>query len=141
MPICVCPHCKARLAVKDTQLNLAQGFVVCTKCEGLFQAKHHISNTPHKASPEQLPGAATDTKLVRSIGPAVRNHKALSKNEIADLLDSMIPAESKNKPAAKAQAAATGTAEPAKDGFNWTLAALTALTVLIMQLFYLILML
>lgn len=140
MPICVCPHCKARLAVKDTQLNLAQGFVVCTKCEGLFQAKHHISNTPHKASPEQLPAAATDTKLVRSIGPAVRSHKALSKNEIADLLDSMIPAETKNKPAAKTQVAPQ-TAAPAKEGFNWTLATLTALTVLIMQLFYLILML
>lgn len=139
MPICVCPHCKARLAVKDTQMNLAQGFVVCTKCEGLFQAKHHISNTPHKASPEQLPGAATDTKLVRSIGPAVRNHKALSKNEIADLLDSMIPAEAKNKQAAKTQAA-ENTAS-VKEGFNWTLAVLTALTVLIMQLFYLILML
>ncbi|MDO4907499.1 MJ0042-type zinc finger domain-containing protein [Neisseria sp.] len=140
MPICVCPHCKARLAVKDTQMNLAQGFVVCTKCEGLFQAKHHISNTPHKASPEQLPSAATDTKLVRSIGPAVRNHKALSKNEIADLLDSLVPADAKNKQAAKTQAA-ENTAASVKEGFNWTLAALTALTVLIMQLFYLILML
>ncbi|MFC3873970.1 MJ0042-type zinc finger domain-containing protein [Neisseria musculi] len=139
MPICVCPHCKARLAVKDTQLNLAQGFVVCTKCEGLFQAKHHISNTPHKAAPEQLPGAATDTKLVRSIGSAVRQHKALSKNEIADLLDSMIPAET--KPAANARAVHSKVPDPSKEGFNWTLAVLTALTVLIMQLFYLILML
>lgn len=138
MPICVCPHCKARLAVKDTQLNLAQGFVVCTKCEGLFQAKHHISNTPHKASPEQLPGAATDTKLVRAIGPAVRQHKALSKHEIADLLDKMLPSETKAKTAAAAE---TRAAPPVKqEGTNWTLAVLAALTVLVMQLFYLILM-
>lgn len=133
MPICVCPHCKARLAVKDTQMNLAQGFVVCTKCEGLFQAKHHISNTPHKASPEQLPGAATDTKLVRSIGSAVRSRKALSKHEIADLLDNIRADGAKTQAAVKAEA-------PKKEGTNWTLAALTALTVLIMQLFYLVLM-
>lgn len=133
MPICVCPHCKARLAVKETQLNLAQGFVVCTKCEGLFQAVHHISNTPHKALPEQLPSAATDTRLVRSLGAAARSRKALSKHEIADLLDNVLPADAQARQAAP-------TAAPKKEGFNWTLATLTALTVLIMQLFYLILM-
>ncbi|HRL34281.1 MAG TPA: proton-conducting transporter membrane subunit, partial [Neisseria sp.] len=47
----------------------------------------------------------------------------------ADLLDGMLPPEAKAAPAA-------AKAQP----FNWTLASLVALTVLIMQLFYLLLL-
>lgn len=157
MPVCVCPHCKTRLWVKDTQLNVAQGFVVCRKCEGLFQAKNHIAETPKNIDPSLLLNAVTDTKLVHSIGPQVRTRKTLSKNEIADLLDNMLVSDARNsakaatavkmKSASKPQPpqipgpAPMPVQELRKDGFNWTLATLVALTVLIMQLFYLVLLL
>ncbi|UOO76644.1 hypothetical protein LVJ85_11655 [Neisseria sp. Dent CA1/247] len=160
MPVCVCPHCKTRLWVKDTQLNVAQGFVVCRKCEGLFQAKNHIAETPKNIDPSLLLNAVTDTKLVHSIGPQVRTRKTLSKHEIADLLDNMLVTDARNSAKAATAAKMKGPAQPApaipasgpmpvhmpqqepkKDGFNWTLATLVALTVLIMQLFYLVLLL
>lgn len=130
MPVSVCPHCQTQLWVKDAQLNVAQGFVVCSHCEGLFQARSHLVDTPEGTTPESLPAAITDAKLVHNIGPQVRTHKTLSKNEIADLLDDMLPAAAKTEAAPAAP----------KAGFNWTLASLVALTVLIMQLFYLILL-
>ena len=129
MPVCACPHCKTQLWVNDAQLNIAQGFVVCSQCEGLFQARDHTRPTPPKLQAGQLPEARTDVKLVHRIGKEVRTRKVLSKNEIADLLDGMLPPEAK-------PAAATAKAQP----FNWTLASLVALTVLIMQLFYLLLL-
>ena len=39
------------------------------------------------------PEARTDVKLVHRIGKEVRTRKVLSKNEIADLLDGMLPPE------------------------------------------------
>ncbi len=42
MPVCACPHCKTQLWVNDAQLNIAQGFVVCSQCEGLFQARDPV---------------------------------------------------------------------------------------------------
>ncbi|UOO82339.1 hypothetical protein LVJ83_02365 [Uruburuella testudinis] len=130
MPVSVCPHCQTQLWVKNAQLNVAQGFVVCSRCEGLFQARNHITEAPAHTAPEALPPAITDAKLVHTIGPQVRSRKTLSKNEIADLLDGIPPAGTAPAP----PPAATQT------GFNWTLASLVALTVLIMQLFYLILL-
>ncbi|WP_165010933.1 MJ0042-type zinc finger domain-containing protein [Neisseria yangbaofengii] len=133
MPACTCPHCRTHLWVKDAQLNVAQGFVVCQKCEGLFKAKDHPANLKEQFQPEALPNAVTDVRLVHNIGAQVRQHKQLSRNEIADLLDGVTLAP---KPDTKAATAV----EKKKDGFNWTLASLIALTVLIMQLFYLILL-
>lgn len=132
MPACTCPHCRTHLWVKDAQLNVAQGFVVCRKCEGLFKAKDHPAAADTPLPPGTLPDAATDVRLVHSIGPQIRRHKQLSRNEIADLLDGVTLAP---KPDNTAVAA-----DKKKDGFNWTLASLIALTVLIMQLFYLILL-
>ena len=129
MPVCACPHCKTQLWVNDAQLNIAQGFVVCSQCEGLFQARDHTRPTPPKLQAGQLPEARTDVKLVHRIGKEVRTRKVLSKNEIADLLDGMLPPEAKAAPAAAKT-----------PPFNWTLASLVALTVLIMQLFYLLLL-
>lgn len=129
MPACTCPHCHTHLWVKDAQLNVAQGFVVCQQCEGLFKAKDHLADLNDGFQPEALPAAVTDVRLVHDIGPQVRSHKQLSRNEIADLLDG-VTLTPKTAPAAKADQA----------GFNWTLASLIALTVLIMQLFYLILL-
>lgn len=130
MPVSVCPHCQTRLWVKEAQLNVAQGFVVCSQCEGLFQGRTHLTEATPSDNPESMPPAVTDAKLVHNIGPQVRSYKTLSKSEIADLLDDMLPT------AAKTQAVPT----IKKEGFNWTLASLVALTVLIMQLFYLILL-
>ena len=129
MPACTCPHCHTDLWVKDAQLNLAQGFVVCHQCEGLFKAKDPPADPKAQVQPESLPAAVTDVRLVHNIGPQVRQHKQLSRNEIADLLDGVTLSP---KPASAAQT---------KSGVNWTLASLVALTVLIMQLFYLILLL
>ncbi len=72
-----------------------QGFVVCSQCEGLFQARDHTRPTPPKLQAGQLPEARTDVKLVHRIGKEVRTRKVLSKNEIADLLDGMLPPEAK----------------------------------------------
>ena len=95
------------------------------------------------------------------MGGNIRNRKQLSRHEIASLLDSAERAKKAKEEAARRteeekrraeeekrrteefQALmAAAAAKPAKseEGFNWTLAVLVALTVLIMQLFYLVLL-
>ena len=87
------------------------------------------------------------------MGGNIRNRKQLSRHEIANLLDSAERArKAKEEEARRAeeekrrteefQALMAAAAKPAKseEGFNWTLAVLVALTVLIMQLFYLVLL-
>ena len=153
MPACICPHCKTSLWVKDTQLNVAQGFVVCNKCEGLFKAKDSLAPSSAPANPDTLPNAVTDVRLVHDMGGNIRNRKQLSRHEIASLLDSAERAQQAKEEAARraedekrrteeVQALMAAAAKPAKseEGFNWTLAVLVALTVLIMQLFYLVLL-
>ena len=153
MPACICPHCKTSLWVKDTQLNVAQGFVVCNKCEGLFKAKDSLAPSSAPANPDTLPNAVTDVRLVHDMGGNIRNRKQLSRHEIASLLDSAERANKAKEEAARRaedekrrteefQALMAAAAKPAKseEGFNWTLAVLVALTVLIMQLFYLVLL-
>ncbi|MCS4534523.1 MJ0042-type zinc finger domain-containing protein [Neisseria montereyensis] len=163
MPVCTCPHCKTRLWVNNTQFNVAQGFVVCSKCDGLFQARGHITAMPDEPEPTDLPNALTDTKLIHALGPKVRAKKVLSKNEIAELLDNMhsgdeaklaefsLSEQEHEVDAAFANVSAESSPEsvvppapvaapPAKESVNWTLATLIALTVLIMQLFYIILL-
>lgn len=154
MPACICPHCKTSLWVKDTQLNVAQGFVVCNKCEGLFKAKDSLAPSSAPANPDTLPNAVTDVRLVHDMGGNIRNRKQLSRHEIANLLDSAERArKAKEEEARRAEEEkrrteefqalmAAAAAKPAKseEGFNWTLAVLVALTVLIMQLFYLVLL-
>ena len=128
MPACTCPHCRTQLAIKDSQLNLAQGFVVCTKCEGLFKAKDHLTADAQTPS-EKLPPAKTDVKLVHGIGSQIRHKKQLSRNEIADLLDGVLHEQGKN---------AVGKNKAAKSGNAvWAWASLAAFAVLVMQLFYL----
>ena len=154
MPACICPHCKTSLWVKDTQLNVAQGFVVCNKCQGLFKAKDSLAPSSAPANPDTLPNAVTDVRLVHDMGGNIRNRKQLSRHEIASLLDSAERTKKAKEEAARRaedekrrteefQALmAAAAAKPAKseEGFNWTLAVLVALTVLIMQLFYLVLL-
>lgn len=153
MPACICPHCKTSLWVKDTQLNVAQGFVICNKCEGLFKAKDSLAPSSAPANSDTLPNAVTDVRLVHDMGGNIRNRKQLSRHEIANLLDSAERAKNAKEEAARRaeeekrrteefQALMAAAAKPAKseEGFNWTLAVLVALTVLIMQLFYLVLL-
>ena len=89
MPACSCPHCKTPHWVKDAQLNVAQGFVVCTRCSGMFKAKDYLSgNLP--ADPAHLPVAVTDVRLVHNIGAQILKHSKLSRKEISNLLNSAI---------------------------------------------------
>lgn len=125
MPACTCPHCRTNIWVKDTQLNLAQGFVVCHQCEGVFKAASHLTKAGGRFQAESPPAAATDARLVRNIGAQVRRHKQLSRNEIADLLDGITLAP---KPEATAR------------GFNWHIACAVAAAVLLLQLVYLALL-
>ena len=134
MPACSCPRCHTQIWVKDEQLKIAQGFVVCTKCEGLFKATENIVDLKGKFQPEVLPTAMTDLRLSRGGKMPVQSQKQLSRNEIADLFDSFTVAP-------KPVAAAAAPAAERKNDTNWTLATLVALTVLIIQLFYLVLLL
>ncbi|WP_301885610.1 MJ0042-type zinc finger domain-containing protein [Neisseria uirgultaei] len=140
MPACFCPHCKTRLWVKETQLNVAQGFVVCQKCEGLFKAKDHLASTKEPIF-NDLPEAVSDVKLVHRIGTHAIGKKQISRDEIAGILNGGttppdIPPATTAAPAATP--APVQTAAPARqEGFNWTIATLFALIVLIMQLSYL----
>lgn len=128
MPACSCPHCHTPLWVKDTQLNVAQGFVVCRQCEGLFKANAHILANDGHFQEEALPAALTDIRLVHNIGTQMRQHKQLSRNEIADLLDGI----TLSPPIAPIQ--------NKKNSINWGMASLIAFAILIMQLFYLFLL-
>lgn len=144
MPACFCPHCKTRLWVKETQLNVAQGFVVCQKCEGMFKAKDHLASTKEPIF-NDLPEAVSDVKLVHRIGTHAIGKKQISRDEIADILNGgttlhdtpPVPAAA---PAAAPQVAVPPAAPARQEGFNWTIAALFAFIVLIMQLFYLTLL-
>jgi len=93
--------------------------------EVLFQAalRHAGELLAHRAG----------TSLTHTVhGAQILKHSKLSRKEISDLLNSAL----KEEPKAEEQAAV----KTRKDGFNWTLASLIALTVLIMQLFYLALL-
>ena len=142
MPACFCPHCKTRLWVKETQLNVAQGFVVCQKCEGMFKAKDHLASTKEPIF-NDLPEAVSDVKLVHRIGTHAIGKKQISRDEIADILNGGTLHDT--PPAPAAAPASPRIAEPSaapvrQEGFNWTIAALFAFIVLIMQLFYLTLL-
>lgn len=171
MPVSVCPHCKTQLWVSNNQMNVANGFVKCSQCSGLLQAKHFLdkSQTERTAT---LPEAISDAALVSKIGLQIRQYKALSKDEvcnllvglpphgeadtsgksgqkklskavIADLLDDLHADAKKKIPAIDTQKKNSKTdAKPhtRKSEMNWTLAVMVALTVLILQLFYLLLM-
>lgn len=142
MPACFCPHCKTRLWVKETQLNVAQGFVVCQKCEGMFKAKDHLASTKEPIF-NDLPEAVSDVKLVHRIGTHAIGKKQISRDEIADILNSGTTLH--DTPAPAAAPVSPRIAEPSaapvrQEGFNWTIAALFAFIVLIMQLFYLTLL-
>lgn len=144
MPACFCPHCKTRLWVKETQLNVAQGFVVCQKCEGLFKAKDHLASTKEPIF-NDLPEAVSDVKLVHRIGTHAIGKKQISRDEIADILNGGTtlhdtPPAPAAAPAAAPQVAVPPAASARQEGFNWTVATLFALIVLIMQLSYLVIL-
>ena len=141
MPACFCPHCKTRLWVKETQLNVAQGFVVCQKCEGMFKAKDHLASTKEPIF-NDLPEAVSDVKLVHRIGTHAIGKKQISRDEIADILNGGTTLhDTPPAPAAASPRIAEPSAAPVRqEGFNWTIAALFAFIVLIMQLFYLTLL-
>lgn len=143
MPACFCPHCKTRLWVKETQLNVAQGFVVCQKCEGMFKAKDHLASTKEPIF-NDLPEAVSDVKLVHRIGTHAIGKKQISRDEIADILNGGTTLHD-TPPAPATAPASPRIAEPSvasvrQEGFNWTIATLFAFIVLIMQLFYLTLL-
>lgn len=140
MPACFCPHCKTRLWVKETQLNVAQGFVVCQKCEGMFKAKDHLASTKEPIF-NDLPEAVSDVKLVHRIGTHAIGKKQISRDEIADILNGGTTLhDTPPAPTAAPQVAVPPAAPARQEGFNWTIATLFALIVLIMQLFYLTLL-
>lgn len=144
MPACFCPHCKTRLWVKETQLNVAQGFVVCQKCEGLFKAKDHLASTKEPIF-NDLPEAVSDVKLVHRIGTRAIGKKQISRDEIAGILNGGttppdIPPATAATPAAAPQVTVPPAAPARQEGFNWTIATLFALIVLIMQLSYLVIL-
>lgn len=140
MPACFCPHCKARLWVKETQLNVAQGFVVCQKCEGLFKAKDHLASTKEPIF-NDLPEAVSDVKLVHRIGTHAIGKKQISRDEIADILNGGTTLhDTPPAPAVAPQVSVLPAAPARQEEFNWTIAALFALIVLIMQLSYLVIL-
>ncbi|MBJ1822569.1 hypothetical protein H8A06_03300 [Neisseria meningitidis] len=140
MPACFCPHCKTRLWVKETQLNVAQGFVVCQKCEGLFKAKDHLASTKEPIF-NDLPEAVSDVKLVHRIGTRAIGKKQISRDEIAGILNGgTTQPDIPPAPAAAPQVSVPPAAPARQEGFNWTIAALFAFIVLIMQLFYLVIL-
>lgn len=151
MPICSCPHCQTYLKVKESQLNVAQGFVKCVDCEGLFKAKDFVVRQK-VASIDWLPEGVSDIDLVRRLGTYVRGRNSFDKRQIDYLLEH--PAEA-GQPAAVPNDQEHRAAQPVpmpeppprsespapakSGGTNWTLAALVALTVLILQLFFILL--
>ena len=140
MPACFCPHCKTRLWVKETQLNVAQGFVVCQKCEGMFKAKDHLASTKEPIF-NDLPEAVSDVKLVHRIGTHAIGKKQISRDEIADILNGGTTLhDTPPAPAAAPQVTVPPAAPARQEGFNWTIATLFALIVLIMQLSYLVIL-
>ncbi|ASK27186.1 MJ0042-type zinc finger domain-containing protein [Neisseria chenwenguii] len=131
MPACTCPHCATNIWVNDSQLSVAKGFVVCTKCEGLFKAKENLADLKGQIQTKPLPSATNDKRQEKHTPPKAPERR-LSRNELADLLDNVITTSNAANAAAAVQE---------KEGVNWTLAVMIALTVLIMQLFYLVLLL
>ena len=151
MPICSCPHCNTFLKVKESQLNVAQGFVRCTDCQGLFKAKDFVAKQ-QVSSIDWMADGVSDIETVRRIGTYVRGRNAFDKQQIDYLLEH--PSDGSQAAAVphdreRLAARAVPLPEPpprtaapaaAKSGdTNWTLATLVALTILILQLFYILL--
>lgn len=81
MPACFCPHCKTRLWVKETQLNVAQGFVVCQNAKGclkpktIWQARKNLYSTicPKLFRMSNSSTASARTPLARNRFPATKS--------------------------------------------------------------------
>ena len=86
MPICSCPHCKTHLKVKESQMNVAQGFVKCADCQGLFKAKDFVARAD-VASIDWIPDGISDIELVRRLGTYVRGRNSFSKEQADYLLE------------------------------------------------------
>ena len=171
MPVSVCPHCKTQLWVSNNQMNVANGFVKCSQCSGLLQAKHFLDKSQAERT-IKMQEAISDAALVSKIGLQIRQYKALSKDEVCNLLVGLPPngevdtfSKTGQKKLSKAEIAdllddlhadakkkiapldtlnkttqVTNKLHTRKSETNWTLAVMVALTVLILQLFYLLLM-
>ncbi|MGF6147091.1 MJ0042 family finger-like domain [Kingella potus] len=149
MPICSCPHCNTFLKVKESQLNIAQGFVRCTDCQGMFKAKDFVAKQ-QISSIDWMADGVSDIEAVRRLGTYVRGRNAFDKQQIDYLLehpaDGSTPAAVPHeRPRSSAQAVplpeppAAAVSSKSGEGTNWTLATLVALTILILQLFYILL--
>ncbi|HFC8537819.1 TPA: MJ0042-type zinc finger domain-containing protein, partial [Neisseria bacilliformis] len=86
MPICSCPHCNTFLKVKESQLNVAQGFVRCTDCQGLFKAKDFVAKQ-QVSSIDWMADGVSDIETVRRLGTYVRGRNAFDKQQIDYLLE------------------------------------------------------
>ena len=109
----------------------------------MFKAKDHLASTKEPIF-NDLPEAVSDVKLVHRIGTHAIGKKQISRDEIADILNGGTTLND-TPPASAAAPASPRIAEPSaapvrQEGFNWTIAALFAFIVLIMQLFYLTLL-
>ena len=109
----------------------------------MFKAKDHLASTKEPIF-NDLPEAVSDVKLVHRIGTHAIGKKQISRDEIADILNGGTTLHD-TPPAPAAAPASPRIAEPSvapvrQEGFNWTIAALFAFIVLIMQLFYLTLL-
>ncbi len=136
MPICACPHCNAYIKVKEKQMNVAQGFVRCTDCQGLFKAKDFIYTKNIGTSIDWLPDAVSDIETVRKLGAYVRGRNAFTLKQTELLLarkEGGLPEE------LMPHAARPIPLPAAKGGNRWTVASLAALTVLVCQMFYILL--
>lgn len=114
------------------------------KCEGLFKAKDHLASTKEPIF-NDLPEAVSDVKLVHRIGTRAIGKKQISRDEIAGILNGGTtlhdtPPATAATPAAAPQVAVPPAAPARQEGFNWTIATLFALIVLIMQLSYLVIL-
>ena len=109
----------------------------------MFKAKDHLASTKEPIF-NDLPEAVSDVKLVHRIGTHAIGKKQISRDEIADILNGGTTLHD-TPPAPAAAPVSSRIAEPSvapvrQEGFNWTIATLFALIVLIMQLFYLTLL-
>ncbi|MDO4877873.1 MAG: hypothetical protein Q3966_01075 [Neisseria sp.] len=137
MPICACPHCKAYMKVKDSQMNVAQGFVRCTDCQGLFKAKDFVYTKNLGTSIDFLPDALSDIETVRKLGAYVRGRNAFTYKQTKQLLEH--PKDGLPEETSPYAARPVPLPSSDKGGNRWTVAALAALTVLVCQMFYILL--
>ena len=163
MQITQCPECHTAFKVSPEHLAVANGWVRCGRCGGVFEALHHVPGQDDKASPppssppsspSASPSASTTSPAASPAPADVEQTQASAGSDIDAFHDSLmrfvpanmapsaeqpgmnndeVPAAARTSLFGKPKAATASSPHPPVRGWTWPLASGVLASVLLLQ--------